>query len=460
MSAQWSLPGYTVEQLVGFGGSGEVWRGRDANGRAVALKRLHGCDDFARQRLHREAALLTSFAGEHVVRLRDVVLTDTESVLVMDYADGGNLATVLGVRGRLAPPEVVTLVGPLAGALADAHDRGLVHGDVTPANIVFTADGRPLLADFGVARVIGEMRPTVEGTPDYLAPEVLRGAEPTPAADVYALCRIAHDALDQAMAPPALVTAIDAGLADDPHDRPPARQLARAVLRSCAAAPVGLVRAGAPVTAPPTVTVSESVPRHDPEPAAAAPSPPRHRRRVDLATRVLPRRLVVAGVALAVLVLAVAGGVVWGHRTQSSAAALPPPATPAPATAPVADRWLDVVQALAARRAAAFAAADEHELRDLYVAGSAALATDVTTLRMLRREGLRPRDFVITTTAVRQAAGSASSVVLRVTDAISAYELVDSRGRVLRRVAARPPQDWTLSLRRIAGQWRIATVSR
>src|SRR5437763_1497188 len=199
MGARWQLPGYQVQELVGLGGSGEVWRARvEATGEVVALKRLHSADVVARERLRREAALLSSVAGQHVVRVRDVVMTDTDAVLVMDYAEGGNLATVLAVRGELAGPEVVTLVAPLAMALADAHERGIVHGDVTPANIVFAADGRPLLTDFGVARAVGTAAPVVEGTAGFVAPEVLAGEPPGPAADVYALCRVATDALQRA----------------------------------------------------------------------------------------------------------------------------------------------------------------------------------------------------------------------------------------------------------------------
>src|SRR4051794_322992 len=210
MSAGWQLPGYDVLELVGFGGSGEVWRARIAGtGEVVALKRLRSADAVARERLRREAAVLSSIAGDHVVRVRDVVLTDADAVLVMDYAAGGNLATVLSVRGQIAAPEVVTLVGPLAMVLADAHDRGIVHGDVTPANIVFDADGRPLLTDFGVARAVGTVSDVVEGTPAYLAPEVLAGQPVTPAADVFALCTVARVALAVGSAPDALTAAVE-----------------------------------------------------------------------------------------------------------------------------------------------------------------------------------------------------------------------------------------------------------
>jgi len=135
-----SLPGYDVEELVGFGGSGEVWRARDAStGEVVALKRLRGdvATAISTQQLQREAALLATVRHEHIVALRSVVSTTDGLVLVLDYAEGGSLAAVLGVRGRLSAGEVVTIGAPLAQALSDIHARGLTHGDVTPGNIVF-----------------------------------------------------------------------------------------------------------------------------------------------------------------------------------------------------------------------------------------------------------------------------------------------------------------------------------
>jgi predicted Ser/Thr protein kinase len=451
MSAPWELPGYDVEELVGFGGSGEVWRARTASGERVALKRMHRTDAAVRERLRREAAVLSSVAGDHVVRLRDVVVTETEAVLVMDYAEGGNLATVLAVRGRLAAPEIVTLVGPLAAALADGHDRGLVHGDVTPTNILFTADGRPLLADFGVARAAAG--PSAPGA----------GAPPAPAADVHALCTIADEALRRDGAPEALVAAIESGLAADPHDRPTARQLAIDVLRCCAAAPIGLVRGGTPVSTPiatpmptPTTVQPESVASPPPEDLAET----RVRRRLPRPR--VPQRLVVGVVAATALVLAVAGGVMWGHGTRSSAAVLPrPPATaiPQPAATP-SPSWSVVVAALEKRRAAAFAAADPGLLHEVYTPTSAALRTDVATLQSLRHDAVSVRGFVITTTGVRMLRHVGDIVVLRVVDAMSSYQLVRGDGAVMRTVPARGARAMTVTLRQTQAGWRIDAISR
>ena len=458
MGAAWQLPGYQVLELVGFGGSGEVWRARaEATGEVVALKRLHSTDAVARERLRREAAVLSSVAGEHVVRVRDVVMTATDAVLVMDYAEGGNLATVLAVRGELAGPEVVTLVAPLAMALADAHDRGIVHGDVTPANIVFAGDGRPLLTDFGVARAVGAVAAEVEVTAPYAAPEVLTGAPASPDADVYSLCRVAATALARATAPEALVAAVEAGLVEDPHDRPDARRLATDVLRACAAAPVRLVRA-APV-APPVVTSAVRV-----RPTTTVPEEPvvpqRGRRRRRRARRRLPHvpRQVVAGVvAAAALFLAVAGGVVWGHRTQSSAAVLPRAhVLSAPPTVAASPDWPSVIRSLELTRSRALSTGDASVLRSVYATGSPALTADLLTLQRLAAQHLHVDGFSMRLIGVNLVGASPAYATLRVTDQVSAYTL---RGdRTLRRVAATPPRTFTMLLARAGEAWRIAEI--
>ena len=443
MSSGWRLPGYDVFELVGFGGSGEVWRARVVgSGEEVALKRLRSADAVARERLRREAAVLSSVAGDHVVRVRDVVLTDAEAVLVLDYAPGGCLASVLSVRGQLAAPEVVTLVGPLAMALADAHDRGIVHGDVTPANIVFDGSGRPLLTDFGVARAVGTVSDVVEGTPSYLAPDVLSGQPVTAAADVYALCAVAREALGSSAAPEALVAAIESGLVDDPHDRPTARQLASAVLRSCAAAPVGLVQA--PASRPSVVTQTVRVRPADQEQAPASerrPKPTRRRKPRRRRLRV-PARLVVSMVALVTLFLAVAGGVMWGHRTQSSAATVPAMqvATPTTSASPPVTDWRAIVAQLEAARVHALVSGSVSALDAVYARGSAALAADSA----LVRRGVRPRGFWITTLAVRPIVVLPDHATLRVTDAMQ----------------TRPARTFTMRLVRLSEGWRIVDIRR
>ena len=150
----WSPPGYECSRLLGRGASGEVWQARRVlDGEEVALKRVRaGADDDAPARLRREAALLAVVEHEHLLPLRGVLPQPDGVVLVLPVAGGGSVAGLLRRRGRLRPGQVVTLAAPVASALAEVHSRGLVHADVAPGNVLLDADGRPLLADLGVAR--------------------------------------------------------------------------------------------------------------------------------------------------------------------------------------------------------------------------------------------------------------------------------------------------------------------
>ena len=195
MGAPWRLRGYVVEQLLGRGGCGDVWRGRvAASGEPVALKRIWTADPESAQRARTEAALLTELDHPHLVRLHALVPTSDASVLVLDLADGGSLAELIDVRGRLAPGEVITAVAPIGAALAYLHSNGVVHGDVSAANILFLPGGSPLLADVGVARLTGDIS-EVHSTPAYIDPAVAAGCVPGPQSDVFMLGAVALHAL-------------------------------------------------------------------------------------------------------------------------------------------------------------------------------------------------------------------------------------------------------------------------
>jgi len=177
------------------------------------------------------------------------------------------------------------------------------------------------------------------------------------------------------------------------------------------------------------------------------PSPTRGRRRRVRSYDQLPRHAKPVA-----LFLAVAGGVVWGHRTQSSAAVLPharvgstpPTATPEP------DRtepdWLAIVRALEATRSKAFNSGDVSLLRSVYVAGSPALMADVATLRRLSAGHLRAEGFAMTPIRVQVLAASPQRITLRVIDEISAYTLSDRR--TLTHVASTAPRTLTMTLSR------------
>src|SRR3712207_5493295 len=230
--------------------------------------------DPARQ--EREAALLGELDHPHLVRLHEVVRSEVrggtaEVALVLDLLEGGSLAALLARRGRLRPGEVVTTVAPVAAALAHAHERGVVHGDLSPGNVVFTAEGRPVLTDLGTARLVGDTA-RAEVTPAYVDPVVARGGAPGPASDVFGVAAAAFHALtgiapwnaadagntlsvaasgelpDLALlapeAPVDLVEVIRRGMSPEPHLRGSAAAFALDLRHACRPEPVHLPVAG------------------------------------------------------------------------------------------------------------------------------------------------------------------------------------------------------------------------
>ena len=217
-----AVGGYQLEEELGRGTTGAVWRARRPGpiAQVVALKRLRaGVTGDEMTTLLREAEILTRLDHPHIVRVLEVVDDDDGLALVMQYAPGGSLEDLLAERGRLAAGEVVALAAPIADALASAHRRDVLHCDVKPANILFTSDGEPLLSDFGVARRFA--RPvtadqTVAGTAEYLAPELLDGGRPDARSDVYSLAVVCYEVLAgrrpyAAASPLAVVRAADQG---------------------------------------------------------------------------------------------------------------------------------------------------------------------------------------------------------------------------------------------------------
>src|SRR6185312_7555295 len=186
-----SMGGYTADEPVASGGSARVFRGHADDGRVVAMKVLDGPVDRALRRARREAALAAEVNHPHVLEVLDIVGGENTVVVVTPFADGGTLADLLARRGFLSVGEALTVLLPVAAAVATAHERGVVHGDLSPANILFETSGRPVLADLGAARAAGELGEPVSATPGYVAPEVARGAPLTAAADLFSLGAVA-----------------------------------------------------------------------------------------------------------------------------------------------------------------------------------------------------------------------------------------------------------------------------
>ncbi len=311
---------YRLEALAGRGPMSEVWRAHDDTlDRTVALKLLASSADL--ERFRREARAVASLAHEHVMRVYDYGDAYVGPFMALEWLPGGTLEERLR-QGALQSPVAGRIATGIASGLAHLHERGFIHRDVKPANILFDAEDHPKLADFGLARSAdgpGTLTEagTVLGTAAYISPEQAAGKPATPASDVYsfgvvlfrmltgALPFVADDALTlidmhrytpapevralNARAHLGLAALADASLAKDPARRPADGAVLLAAL--------GEMAAGVDATA----TAATRVP-----PAAPAAR---------------PRRAVIA-IALGAVLLAVLGGLVaW-------TVARPPTATP------------------------------------------------------------------------------------------------------------------------------------
>ncbi|MGP7960155.1 serine/threonine-protein kinase [Sanguibacter sp. A247] len=181
--------GYTIERVLGAGASGTVYRAVDGGGSPVALKVLHrslAATDAARERLVREVAALRKVEDDAFVTVLDAEVDADEAFVVTELVDGPSLEDEVLGGGPLDAEDVLELAEKLARALHAVHDAGLVHRDVKPSNILL-ADHGPVLIDFGIAQAVTDARVTshgfVMGTPGYLAPELLDGADPSAEGD-------------------------------------------------------------------------------------------------------------------------------------------------------------------------------------------------------------------------------------------------------------------------------------
>lgn len=201
---------YLLVERVGSGGMGTVWRAEDKLlGRHVAVKKLHIPphlqDDEVRtlyERTRREARSAARITHPNVIVVHDVVDDEGLPCIVMEYIPSVTLSDVLKRRGALPPEEAARIGRAMAAALRAAHDAGVLHRDVKPANVLLGDDGRIVLTDFGIAMEAGTSSLTkpgeLIGSIGYLAPERLRGAHPEtgPASDLWALGATLYQAVE------------------------------------------------------------------------------------------------------------------------------------------------------------------------------------------------------------------------------------------------------------------------
>jgi serine/threonine protein kinase len=185
---------YRIAGRLGRGGMAEVFSAEDVLlGRRVAVKVMapHIVGDAqAVARFRREARTVAALSHPHIVPLFDVGSEGDNEFLVLELVAGPSLADRLASEGRFSVEEAVTVADQIAAALGAAHERGLVHRDVKPSNVLFSADGHVKVSDFGIARAVAgatTMTAGVQGSVPYVAPEQALGELPDPRSDLYAL---------------------------------------------------------------------------------------------------------------------------------------------------------------------------------------------------------------------------------------------------------------------------------
>ena len=210
---------YEIQDVLGVGGTGIVYRALDRTlDESIAIKMLRAellaDDPRAREELKQELRLTRRVSHRNIVRTHDFGVSRGMPYLTMEYVEGTSLAAILARRGPLPSSVVLALAKQLMRALDAAHEQGVMHGDVKPANVLVATDGLLKVTDFGVASLVrrpgspvSQATPTEEsagpprlagaviGTPEYMAPELLLGGQPDVSSDLYAAGMVLHECL-------------------------------------------------------------------------------------------------------------------------------------------------------------------------------------------------------------------------------------------------------------------------
>ena len=198
---------YRLGEKIAGGGMGTVFAARDEKlNRKVAVKvladHLAGDDSFV-ERFRREAQAAAGLAHPNIATVYDYGEEDGCHFIVMEIAEGRDLARVLREEGPLPVERVAAIVGQICAALGHAHAAGIVHRDVKPANVILDDNDRVKVTDFGIARAAGDTKltltGTVLGTAHYISPEQANGDTLTPRSDIYSLGVVAYELLTGAL---------------------------------------------------------------------------------------------------------------------------------------------------------------------------------------------------------------------------------------------------------------------
>ncbi|HET9074365.1 MAG TPA: serine/threonine-protein kinase [Solirubrobacteraceae bacterium] len=336
---------YRLEAVVGTGGMAVVWRAEDESlGRPVAVKVMS--DALAQNmsyvsRFAREARIAARISHPNLVEVYDYSATAERPYLVMQYLDGGTLESRLA-RGPLDPEGLYRLAADLLSALEAVHRADVLHRDVKPANVLLDRDGHARLTDFGIARLQDGTSLTqpghLVGTLRFLAPELTRGAAPTPQSDLYSLGVLLAEA--GGARPPAGIGALTDWLRrDDPGERPPSAEVALHALREDTLSRIPVPRdtqgeSQEPTAATPEAAATRVSPRRPARTASAArvssPQPPARRASAGIRGTGAARRtpaavaLVLLAAVLAIAIIAGSGGSASSGTSSHSAPARVP----------------------------------------------------------------------------------------------------------------------------------------
>jgi hypothetical protein len=518
------VPGYVVGRELGRGGSASVWLvSEELTFREFAVKCFEparsspqplddgvapgrGSQD-AEDAVRRELRILSVLDHDHLVKPLDVVrlrgAADGGLGLVMDYAAGGSLGQLVSCRGALSVGETVTVLTPIAQVLGYLHGKGVMHSDVSPGNILFSAHGKPLLADLGVARMVGDAAdPSPAGTEGFADPApvdaVRAGLQPE--RDVYSAAAIGWYCLTgkapEAGAgrpplsllvpgvPPALASALEAGLKVDRRARPSAVEFAAAVFRSAEAAPVDLAGAVHPTVLPQLLTRRNAPPSRNARRAAklrawrrglGTSGGPARRSARRPGRHVGGKGRRIASVAAFLICAGIASG--WFLAVSQPAGSPEPPAVSVGSeagfptgsegdTVPADVRQLllsqrpdEAARGLAWLRSAAFSSGKLELLDEVNLGNSPAAVADAGVSGRLRGTGHVLAGFGTTLTrAEAEPGGSDSKAVVAITAVTSGYQETDAAGKVVAVEPAGPEQRLRLVLVRSDGRWRIHEI--
>lgn len=321
---------YRLSRVLATGGMGQVWRGFDERAELpVAVKVLrpeYAAEPAFVERFRAEARTAGRIDHPNVATVVDYGEQSgphgepTGAYLVMELVEGEPLSAILRREGPLGAEQLLSLLAQAGAGLQAAHDAGVVHRDVKPANLLMTTDGTVKITDFGIARAAGALAltrtGTVLGTAHYLSPEQVQGRSASPASDLYALGVVAFECL-AGHRPYEADSPLEVALAHQRDPVPPLPPsvhpaLARLVTRALAKDPAARHRSAGAFGAA-AAGIAETLLREPPAVVPARPVP------VPVAARRSKRRpvlrlplLVLGGLLVAALVVALVGG--GGHR--------------------------------------------------------------------------------------------------------------------------------------------------